>query len=201
MDIKTLFFKNSFSFIKKKITVSTWLTILRIIMTPIIVISMVYEYWEVAFPLFVVAGITDFLDGALARLFSQQTFLGACLDPIADKFLLISCFATLAFVRSPVFSIPLWFVILVLIRDFTILSGACFIFYKQGFLKIRPTFLGKATTMVQICFIAWLFACYFFEWAPVKTYYTMLGLLFLLVSFSLSQYIIIGIKQLNKKSS
>lgn len=178
-----------------RITISTMFTIGRIILTPFIVYAMILGSWGVAFWLFVIASFFDIVDGNLARFLNQRTFLGACLDPIADKILLVSCFATLAFVQSPLFSIPLWFVLLVLFKELVIIFGAFTIFWIRGHLEVNPTVLGKLTTVVQVWFIIWLFACYFFGWVPIKTYYTSLGVLFSLVVLSLFQYVRLGFKQ------
>lgn len=179
---------------EKKITFSTVLTILRIILVPIIVIAMIMHCWGISFSLFVIAAVTDCLDGTLARLLHQKTFLGAFLDPLADKFLILSCFFTLAFVQSPLCVIPKWFVWFVLCKEVLQLSGAVFVYLRKGHIEIRPTLLGKVTAMAQMCFIIWLFACYFFQWVPIKTYYTMLGLLLILITVSLVQYALIGIR-------
>ncbi len=179
---------------EKRITLPTLFTFVRIILTPCIVVSMVYEHWGAAFWLFVIAAATDAVDGALARLRNERTFLGACLDPIADKLLILSVFFTLAFVQSPLFSIPHWFVLFVLCKELLLVGGAVAIFAWQGHLEIRPTWLGKTTTLVQILFIVWLFACYFFAWVPIKTYYTMLAVVFVLVAASLMHYASIGFR-------
>ena len=78
-------------------------TLLRIASVPFIVASMVTQHWGIAFFLILFASATDLLDGFLARNFDQKTFLGACLDPIADKILILSCYFTLAFWQSPLF--------------------------------------------------------------------------------------------------
>lgn len=179
---------------EKKITLPSVLTIIRIILVPFIVAAMVMHHWGVSFALFVVASITDCLDGTLARLLNQKTFLGAFLDPLADKFLILSCFFTLAFVQSPLFLVPKWFVWFVLCKEVLQVSGALFVYLHKGHIEIRPTILGKVTATAQMGFIIWLFACYFFQWVPIKTYYTMLGLLLILTMVSLVQYARIGIR-------
>jgi len=183
---------------EKRITVSTLFTFLRIALVPFVVFAMITHRWDIAFWLFVIASATDVIDGNIARWFGEHTFLGACLDPIADKILLISVFFTLAFFQSPLFSIPLWFVLLVLIKDSIVILGSFAIYRVKGHLNVRPTILGKMTTFMQTWFIIWLFACYFFKWLPKKTYYTMLGLLTVLVIASLVQYVKIGLSQWRK---
>lgn len=151
--------------------------------------------WHIAFALFVVAAITDVLDGWIARWFNQRTFLGAALDPLADKVLVVAVFATLAFVQSPLFAIPLWFVILVLLKEAVQIAGALFVFSVKGHLHIAPTLLGKGTMVAQTIFIMWLFSCYFFAWVPIKTYYAMLTGVLILVILSFIDYMRIGFKQ------
>ncbi len=178
-----------------RMTLSTVLTLLRIVLTPFIVAAMVMNFWGAAFWLFVISSALDVLDGNVARWLKQETFLGACLDPIADKILLISCFTTLAFVQSPLFTIPHWFVVLVLLKELIVLGGSFSIFFIRGHLIVHPTILGKATTVAQTGFVVWLFACYFFGWVPLKTYDVALGLLFSLIILSLVQYMRLGFAQ------
>lgn len=181
---------------EKRITISTGLTLSRILLTPVIIGTMIMGMWGCAFFLFSIAALTDLLDGLLARMLNQQTFLGACLDPIADKFLVVSIFTALAFVTTPLFSLPYWFLFFVLAKEVIQVAGAIIIYRRKGYLVVRPTLLGKLTMCLQIFFIVWLFACYFFGWMPLKTYSVMLGLVILFVGASFVQYGIIGVRQL-----
>ena len=185
---------------EKKITLSTWLTLLRVMLVPFIVGAMITHYWGIAFVLFMIASFTDLIDGNLARLRNEKTFLGAVLDPIADKLLLLSVFFTLAFVQSPLFAIPKWFVWLVLIKEMLQGFGFILVYLIKGHIEVQPRLLGKLTTMVQMVFIMWLFACYFFEWLPIKTYYSMLGILLFLIGASFLQYAHMGWTWLFEKS-
>ncbi len=153
---------------------------------------MLLGFWGASFGLFLAAAATDVIDGYLARTLGEQTMLGAYLDPLADKILVLSCFATLAFVQSPLFTIPLWFLLVVLCKEIIMILGFFIVYVWYGHVQIRPTVLGKLTTLIQIGFIIWLFACYFFNWVPIKTYYTMLALMLMTVFGSLVQYMIIG---------
>lgn len=171
-----------------RITFSTLLTIGRIILVPWIVAAMFYGYWGAASMLFMGACLTDLFDGMFARLLNQKTFLGACLDPVADKFLLVSCFVTLALTNTLPFRVPLWFVNLVLLREFLIIFGFIFLYYSNDSLEVNPTFLSKLTTTFQMFFITWLFACYFYGWLPTKTYYVSLMVISGCVIISFLQY-------------
>lgn len=177
---------------EKKITISTMLTLMRFALIPFIVGSMILHHWYAAFVLFLVALITDILDGWTARWLNERTFLGAALDPLADKLLIIAVFATLAFYQSPLFSIPRWFVALVLIKELVQIAGAIIIYAIKGYLAIAPTMLGKLTMVVQSAFITWLFSCYFFHWVPIKTYFVMLASVSILVLFTFIDYARIG---------
>lgn len=197
MKFDSLFFKTLHN-CEKRITISTMLTLLRIVLVPVIVIAMTKQQWGSAFFWFLIAALTDTFDGALARWWNDETVLGACLDPIADKILLISCFATLAFIQSPVFMIPHWFVMLILFKESIILLGTLLLLVSRSGFTVHPTFLGKATTVVQISFIIWLFTCYFFNWVPTKTYYSMMSIMVGFILLSFAQYIYIGLRYLVK---
>ncbi len=192
-------FKLKFSFFKKfpkkekRITISTMLTIARIVMTPLVVWAMVAGKWNYAFWLFVCAAITDTLDGNLARWRNEQTLLGAWLDPIADKILTLSCFFTLAFQHRPLLAIPVWFVVIILIRELVVVLGVGILYMLRGFMQVQPTVMSKITTLIQILFLAWLFACNFFNWMPIKTYYAVFSVMVGFVILSLLQYVRMGV--------
>ncbi len=175
-----------------RITFSTVLTVMRIILTPCIVSAMVWGSWGVAYGLFLVAAVSDMLDGALARMLNQKTFLGACLDPIADKLLLVSCFTTLAFTHRLPFEVPFWFVGMVLLRELVMVFGFVYLFTTTEGVDVRPTLLGKVTAAGQMLFIAWLFTCYFYKWVPTQTYYLCLASVTVLIIISFIQYAAIG---------
>jgi len=182
---------------EKKITIPTLFTLARIAMVPFIVHSMVSHAWARACFIFVCACLTDFLDGYLARHTGAQTLLGACLDPLADKLLLLSCFFTLAFIPSPLFTIPIYFFWLTFVKELVLVVGVVMLFSVYGTaLEMKPTLLGKLTTVAQMVFIIWIFFCYFFQWLPIKTYYLMLGTMMVLSIATLIQYAQVGLRLL-----
>lgn len=180
---------------EKKLTISTLITLGRFCLIPFIVAAMIMSAWKAAFILFCVAAVSDVLDGFLARWLNEHTFLGACLDPIVDKLLVLAVFATLAVVHTPLFAIPYWFVLLAFLKELIIVVGALIIFAIKGHVNIKPTRLGKTTAFLQMTFIVWLFACYFFEWLPIKTFNILLCIILLFLFSSLLQYLRIGLKQ------
>ncbi|MFH0898682.1 MAG: CDP-alcohol phosphatidyltransferase family protein [bacterium] len=179
-------------------TLSNLLTALRIILAPVVVFGIYVQAWAFTFVLFLIAVFTDLFDGYYARLFKQQTYIGTVLDPIADKLFLICCFGALSFWPSPSFSIPTWFFWMVVGRELFILIGASILVALGSNLKVRPTIWGKLTTFFQLLFLSWIFICYFFGWAPVRTYSVFLVLLALFSMLSFMQYVKIGLHSLKR---
>jgi len=122
------------------------LTLFRILLVPIFVTLLIYGQTFYAFLAFIIAGVTDALDGFIARVFSQQTVLGAYLDPIADKLLLVTSYIVLAIIGI----IPPWLAVLVISRDIFILIGVAVLFLNHKSFEIRPTLLGKVSTFFQL---------------------------------------------------
>ena len=185
---------------QSRMTLSTLFTIMRIMLIPIIVYAMLNHMWGITSILFLCAALTDLLDGWLARFYNDHTFLGACLDPIADKLLIISCFFTLAFVQSPLFVVPSWFLYIVLIKELLIIVGASVLVLTGLTSAIRPTMLGKITTVIQMTGIMWLFVCYYMHWILVNMYWVIFSILLFVILLSLLQYGVIAICMILKKS-
>jgi len=122
------------------------LTILRILLTPILIILILQKRLDLATGLFAIAAVTDALDGLIARRFNQKTKTGAILDPVADKFLLTSAYLTL----SAIDFLPQWLTILVISRDVIIVAGIIILFLFQNGVEIRPSIISKATTVFQL---------------------------------------------------
>lgn len=122
------------------------LTIFRISLVPIFVIFVIHnDLWR-ALIIFILAGITDGLDGFIARLLNQRTVVGAYLDPIADKMLLMSAYIGLAFKDM----LPGWLSVIVVSRDIIILAGIAIISLMGRGTEIRPSIASKFTTVFQI---------------------------------------------------
>src|SRR5436190_20215537 len=142
------------------ITLPNVLTIIRMVLIPVFVSMLFYQRFVWALMIFVIAGITDGLDGLFARRFRQQSQLGRILDPIADKLMLVTSFVVLSMrgvFPTPLprhLPIPFWVTITVLSRDVLILIGAAAINTVSGFRNFRPSFPGKVSTAVQIVTVA-----------------------------------------------
>jgi len=130
-------------------TIPNLITILRIILVPIFVIYIISDRALGALIIFIIASISDALDGLLARVFHQKSSLGAVLDPLADKILLMTAYVTLAVLKM----LPSWLAVLTISRDVIILLGVL-ILYLYGYpVKINPSLLSKATTVIQVAAI------------------------------------------------
>lgn len=122
------------------------LTILRILMAPVISILLVYKYWRLGLAIFLLAGITDALDGFFARSRAQRTELGMILDPLADKLLLFATFMTLVYMRQ----IPQWLFIIVISRDLILIGGFLVVYIATGKTTVSVSKIGKLTTGLQL---------------------------------------------------
>jgi cardiolipin synthase (CMP-forming) len=130
-------------------TVPNQITLLRLGFLPLFIVSISYEHYRWALVILVIAGLSDAIDGLLARSLNQRSSLGAYLDPIADKLLLSSSFVILAFKHE----IAMWLMIFVLSRDVIILVVAVVILLISGYRPFPPSILGKAATFFQIVMI------------------------------------------------
>jgi cardiolipin synthase len=128
------------------LTAPNQLTLLRMMFLPFIVIKLVEGHYLLALILFVLAGMSDGLDGLLARTLKQQTMLGQYLDPIADKLLLSTMFMVLSILHK----IPWKFTVVVFSRDISILLASAVLYSIAGLRDFRPSIFGKANTFAQV---------------------------------------------------
>jgi cardiolipin synthase len=127
-------------------TVPNLITTVRIILAPVFIIYLINRDLELALMVFVIAGISDGVDGLVARFFNQKSRLGTFLDPLADKILLVSAFIALAVVDL----LPSWVTVTVISRDILILLGIMVLFLYRIEINIKPSLLSKLTTCLQI---------------------------------------------------
>jgi cardiolipin synthase len=135
----------------RNLTLANQLTLLRIMLIPAFVLLVLYGHLGAALVTFLVAGITDALDGLIARLAGQGTSLGAWLDPMADKLLLVSTFIVLTLPTVPLTNhLPLWLTVVVISRDVAIIGVVAIVNLAVGPRTFKPSLLGKATTAAFI---------------------------------------------------
>ena len=155
-------------------TTANKITVVRILMIPAFVTMAIYYgqsiqrhdplEWQrfTAIAIFLIAAVSDGLDGYIARRYKQRSALGAILDPIADKGLLLSGIITLSIsnwseVDPDYGRFPAWFPVLVITRDAVILVGAIILHYFIGNkMRIKPSWTGKVATVCQMCAISWV---------------------------------------------
>jgi len=128
------------------INIPNTLSIIRILLTPLFVIFLIRGMFLSSLLVFAIAGISDALDGLSARYFNQHTELGAYLDPIADKILLMSAFITLAVLKI----IPPWLAVIVISRDIIIVIGHAVSVILAIPIEIKPSMASKCTTVAQL---------------------------------------------------
>lgn len=125
------------------------LTITRILLLPLFAGTLIYGHYGYALILFISAGITDIIDGLLARIKKQATVIGSILDPIADKFLLITSFILMSIYDW----IPKWLTITVISRDLIVVVGWLILYFVTNEIKTKPSILGKAANISQFLLI------------------------------------------------
>lgn len=131
-------------------TVANMITILRFLLVPAVVYWLLSGEWRLAFAGFVIAGISDGVDGFVARRFNQRSKLGGYLDPMADKLLLVSVFVVLGFMGE----LPLWLVIAAVSRDGLIVCAVVLATVMGTPVEMKPLMVSKANTAAQIVLAA-----------------------------------------------
>jgi cardiolipin synthase (CMP-forming) len=134
-----------------RLTFATQITLLRLLLIPFVAMSILYHRYGLALIIFGISGVSDLIDGLIARKFGQKTKLGALLDPMADKLLLSTSFILLTLPASQLsVPIPLWLTVMVFGRDIIIIVSAVAIALITGFTNFDPTIYGKGSTLLQI---------------------------------------------------
>jgi len=161
------------------LTTANQLTLLRIVFVPVFVILLVYGKTGWALNTFVAAGVSDVLDGVIARRFGQKTTLGAFLDPIADKLLMTSSVVILSLPQMEFANtIPRWLMVIVISRDLFIMLFTLVLVLMTGFRIFPPSYYGKASTALQVVMI---FAVLFANWRGVPV--PQLAILYYMTGF------------------
>ena len=127
-------------------TIPNLLTLVRIFLTPLLAWLLLRKWMTAAFIVFFIAGLTDALDGLLARVLDQKSRLGSYIDPVADKLLLVTAFVLLWKIGE----IPFWLMLIIVGRDLLILCGFFVLFFSQVQFEIKPLVSSKLTTLFQL---------------------------------------------------
>lgn len=174
------------------VTTATKITLLRILMIPIFVGFAVYYVRSIrdgapderlrvaAVTIFVVAALSDMLDGWIARRYNQFSKLGAILDPLADKLLLLAAVFTLTCTAWPT-QLPIWFVIVVLTREVLTIAGTFLIRKVAGKVEVHPHWTGKVATFMLILTLA----CDMMLWASLVVWVAAVACIFTIISFTI----------------
>ncbi|NIS60010.1 MAG: CDP-diacylglycerol--glycerol-3-phosphate 3-phosphatidyltransferase [Proteobacteria bacterium] len=170
------------------------LTLIRILLIPLFVIFLISKSFQNALITFVIAGITDGLDGFIARIWNQRTDLGSYMDPIADKLLLASAFVTLAILRI----IPSWLTVIIMSRDVLIALGFWVLTMTDHKPTVKPRYTSKITTVFQILTVIWALLSVL-QWRVAFLFPSFIRLTAFLTILSGVHYIYIGNKLLTEK--
>jgi cardiolipin synthase len=175
------------------LSIPNLITLGRILLVPIVVWAISQGLMWLAFVLFLAAGVSDAVDGFLAKRFNMTTVLGAYLDPLADKALIVSIYVTLGVNGL----IPRWLVILVVSRDILIIGGIMLSWVLGTPLKIKPLLVSKLNTVAQIAFACVVLGSLGFGIEVPLLNLVLTGLVAALTSLSVAAYVAEWIRHMN----
>lgn len=170
------------------------ITLGRILMVPVVVWAIIYGELWLAFVLFLAAGVSDAVDGYLAKRFNMASELGAYLDPLADKTLIVSIYVTLGIAGK----IPLWLVILVVSRDIMIIGAIMLSWLLGSPLKVKPLLVSKLNTVAQIVFACVVLASLGFDLRADNLIFALIPVVAVLTLLSVAAYVREFIRHMNK---
>lgn len=161
------------------------LSCLRLALLVPVVWTLLAKHYELAFYFFIAAGLSDGIDGFLARRYDWKTHFGAFIDPLADKVLLIFTFFTLAWLNQ----IPLWLVIMMISRDLIIMAGVLGLYVRYGKVDFVPTMISKITTVSQVSFAFLLLFNLAYTTLPHVLYVSLMVIVICSTLWSLIDYV------------
>ncbi|HVY58519.1 MAG TPA: CDP-alcohol phosphatidyltransferase family protein [Xanthobacteraceae bacterium] len=173
------------------------ITIARILLVPVVVWAIGQDAMLAAFLLFVAAGISDAVDGFLAKRFGMTSELGAYLDPLADKALIMSIYVALGVTQA----IPRWLVILVVSRDIMIIGGVMLSWVLGKPIAVKPLLVSKLNTLAQIVFAGLVLASLGFGFSAGPVEPSLMGLVALLTLLSVGFYVVEWVRHMNGAGS
>lgn len=169
------------------------ITLARILLVPVIVWAITSGEMLLAFTLFLAAGVSDAVDGFLAKRFGMASEFGAYLDPLADKALIVSIYVTLGISGA----IPRWLVILVVSRDIMIVSAVMLSWLMDKPVAVKPLLVSKLNTVAQIVFAGLALAALAFRWDIDLLLMAIMGLVALLTLLSVGFYLTEWVRHMN----
>jgi len=169
------------------------ITLGRILLVPVIVWAIASNQMAIAFVIFVVAGVSDAIDGFLAKRFNMTTEIGALLDPVADKALLVSIYVTLGISGD----IPRWLVILVVSRDFMIVGAVIISWILENPVPMKPLMVSKLNTVAQVAFAALILASLGFGFRTATYEIVLMCCVTVLTLLSVSFYLVEWARHMN----
>src|SRR6476469_546150 len=179
------------------LSIPNLITLGRILLVPVVVWAIASGAMWIAFLLFLAAGVSDAVDGYLAKRFNMTSVLGAYLDPLADKALIVSIYLALSVNHL----IPRWLVILVVSRDILIVGGIILAWVMGDPLKIRPLLVSKLTTVAQILFACVVLGSLAFNVKLDMIELLLMGLVGILTLLSVAAYVTEWIRHMNSTAA
>ncbi|PSH68037.1 CDP-alcohol phosphatidyltransferase [Phyllobacterium brassicacearum] len=173
-------------------TIPNYITIFRFVLVPFIVMAVLSDYVGAALIGFVIAGVSDGVDGYIARRYDQRSELGAYLDPIADKLLLVSLFIVLGFLEQ----LPVWLVVIVVSRDIFIVGAVLLGAVIGKPMEMHPLFVSKANTAFQIILVTVALADMAFEFSLPGIRTALAWVVGLLTAASATAYLVAWTKHM-----
>ncbi len=169
------------------------ITLGRILLVPVIVWAIASNQMAIAFAIFIVAGVSDAVDGFLAKRFNMASELGALLDPLADKALLISIYIALGTWDA----VPRWIVILVVSRDIMIVAAVIVSWLVGKPIPMKPLMVSKLNTVAQVAFAALVLAALGFGFSPAPYDLILMGFVTVFTLVSVSLYLVEWVRHMS----
>jgi cardiolipin synthase len=176
-----------------ELSIPNIITLARIILVPVIIWAIASNEMEIAFAIFVIAGVSDAVDGFLAKRFNMASELGALLDPLADKALLVSIYVALGIWGA----MPRWIVILVVSRDIMIVSAVIVSWLFDKPVEMKPLMVSKLNTAAQVALAALILASLGFGFKPTPYDAVLMGLVTVFTLVSVSLYLVEWVRHMS----
>jgi cardiolipin synthase len=180
-----------------QLSIPNLITLGRILLVPVVVWAITAREMRVAFALFLAAGVTDAVDGFLAKRFRMQTELGAYLDPLADKAMLVSIYITLGIIEA----VPRWLVILVVSRDIMIVAAVILSWLVHRPVSLKPLLVSKLNTVAQIALACVVLAALGFDFNADLAIVALTALVAALTLLSVVFYVVEWMRHMNAAES